>query len=212
MRRLFSVLLMVFLLLLHGCGKTEETPQYNLNPDGTIGDLRWGMTFTQAARAEKGIAHIYPGAAFLGSQPTDKSTLRIRLPDGEFLGTNIPVIVELYFQRISKERNQTPPLRLTEIRIFIVSITEKVDLTDWAGACLTRMEPVTEPAAISAWASAETLGDRVPRDILQEAFRYNTEAYIDSLCGKALYTASTDTATRLFTGGYYQALAAALGY
>ena len=212
MRRLFSILLMVFLLLLPGCSKTEETPHYTLNPDGTIGDLRWGMTFTEAARAEKGIADIYPGAAFLGLQPTDKSILPIHLPKGEFLGIDTPVIVELYFQRISKERNQTPPLRLTEIRIFIVSITEKVDLTDWAGACLTRMEPATEQTAINAWTSAETLGDRVPRDILQKAFRYNTEAFIDSLCGKALYTASADTATRLFTGGYYQALAAALGY
>lgn len=204
MRKAVAFLLILALLLLPGCSKTEETPRYTLNPDGTIGDLCWGMTFTEAARAEKSIAHIYPGAAFLGSQPTDKSSLRIRLPNGEFLGTGAHV-VELSFQRISKERKETPPLRLTEIRILVIRKTEETGLADWAGACLTLMEPT----AINTWTSVGTLGDRVPRDVLQEAFRDNTEAYIDSLCGVALYTASASS-TRLFTNGYYQALAVAL--
>ncbi len=123
--------ILILALLLPGCGRTKETPQYALNPDGTVGSLRWGMTFAQAVQAEKGVADRLPGAG-LGFQPTERSMLRVRLPEGGNPGA--PVVVELRFHRIPQERNGTPPLRLTEIRVLVVTVTENAGPVEWVGA------------------------------------------------------------------------------
>ena len=83
MRRLLALLLVFALLLLPGCGKTEKTPQYNLNPDGTVDSLRWGMTYAQAARKVKQIAQEHPDV-WWGYEP-EGTEVTVFMPQGTFL-------------------------------------------------------------------------------------------------------------------------------
>ena len=57
MRRMFSVLLMILLLLLPGCGNRapKDDGPLTMNPDGTLGNLRWGMRYAEAASADSRI-------------------------------------------------------------------------------------------------------------------------------------------------------------
>ncbi len=58
MRRIITLLLVLSLLLLPGCGKPaqpkDEGP-LTLNPDGTLGNLRWGMSYGETAYADNRI-------------------------------------------------------------------------------------------------------------------------------------------------------------
>ena len=58
MRRFLALLLFFALLLLPGCGKTARTTDegpLTLNPDGTLGNLRWGMRYAEAVNADSRI-------------------------------------------------------------------------------------------------------------------------------------------------------------
>ena len=57
MRRLLALLLLFTLLLLTGCrtkAPSDEGP-LTLNPDGTLGNLRWGMRYAEAVNADSRI-------------------------------------------------------------------------------------------------------------------------------------------------------------
>ena len=87
MRRLLVLLLVLALVLLPGCGRrVQPTPEYSLNPDGSPDRLRWGMTYTQAARLVKQIAQDHPDARWGWYEPT-RTELTVGLQNGHFLGT-----------------------------------------------------------------------------------------------------------------------------
>ena len=57
MRRFLALLLLFALLLLPGCrtkAPSDEGP-LTLNPDGTLGNLRWGMRYAEAVNADSRI-------------------------------------------------------------------------------------------------------------------------------------------------------------
>ena len=57
MRRLLALLLLFTLLLLTGCrtkAPSDEGP-LTLTPDGTLGNLRWGMRYAEAVNADSRI-------------------------------------------------------------------------------------------------------------------------------------------------------------
>ena len=106
MRRLLAMLLVFALLLLPGCGKTVKPPQYNLNPDGTVDNLRWGMTYAQAARMVKQIAQEHPDA-WLGDEP-EGTEATVFMPQGTILGYGTGY-VHLIFRHFTAEGKRSPP-------------------------------------------------------------------------------------------------------
>ena len=205
MRRLFSVLLMVFLLLLPGCGNRapKDDGPLTLNPDGTVDSLRWGMTYAQAARKVRQIAQEHPDA-WWGYEP-EGTEVTVFMPLGVFLGY-WPGYVHLIFRHFTAEGKRSP-LRLVEIRVSFSPEAELEDLCSRAEAALTLMGP----KSAWSWTSPETLGDRVSRESIEEAYRGYTEEFIQRKCDMPLYTVSVSYAEyrhKLLTAnGYYAALA-----
>lgn len=205
MRRLLALLLVFALLLLPGCSKTEETPQYNLNPDGTVDNLRWGMTYAQAARTVKQIAQEHPDA-WWGYEP-EGTEVTVFMPLGAFLGY-WPGYVHLIFRHFTAEGKRSP-LRLAEIRVSFSPEAELEDLCSRAEEALTLMEP----KSAWSWASPETLGDRASREAIGKTYRGYTEESVQRKCDTPLYTVSVSNADghKLLTAnGYYAVLAAIL--
>lgn len=205
MRRLLALLLVFALLLLPGCSKTEETPQYNLNPDGTVDNLRWGMTYAQAARTVKQIAQEHPDA-WWGYEP-EGTEVTVFMPLGAFLGY-WPGYVHLIFCHFTAEGKRSP-LRLAEIRVSFSPEAELEDLCSRAEEALTLMEP----KSAWSWASPETLGDRASREAIEKTYRGYTEESVQRKCDTPLYTVSVSNADghKLLTAnGYYAVLAAIL--
>ena len=205
MRRLLALLLVFALLLLPGCSKTEETPQYNLNPDGTVDNLPWGMTYVQAARTVKQIAQEHPDV-WWGYEP-EGTEVTVFMPQGTFLDYWTGY-VHLVFRHFTAEGKRSP-LRLTEIRVSFYPETELEDLCSRAEEALTLMEP----KSAWSWASPETLGDRASREAIEKTYRGYTEESVQSKCDTPLYTVSVSNADghKLLTAnGYYAVLAAIL--
>lgn len=208
MRRLFSVLLMVFLLLLPGCGNRapKDDGPLTLNPDGTVDSLRWGMTYAQAARKVKQIAQEHPDA-WWGYEP-EGTEVTVFMPQGAILGYGTGY-VHLIFRHFTAEGSRSP-LRLAEIRVSFYPEAELEDLCSRAEEALTLMEP----KSAWSWTSPETLGDRASREVIEEFFKGYTEEFIQRKCDTPLYTVSVSNAEyghKLLTAnGYYAALAAIL--
>lgn len=204
MRRLLALLLVFALLLLPGCGKRADSPRaYTLNPDGTVDNLRWGMTYAQAARRVKQIAQEHPDA-WWGYEP-EGTEVTVFMPLGVFLGY-WPGYVHLIFRHFTAEGKRSP-LRLVEIRVSFSPEAELEDLCSRAEAALTLMEP----KSAWSWTSSDTLGDRASREAIEETYRGYTEEFIQRKCDMPLYTVSVSYAEyrhKLLTAnGYYAALA-----
>ena len=90
MKKTIPILMLCLVLsfALMGCGRGEEKmTRYTLNPDGTLNKLQWGMTFAQAAQAEKGIAKDnYQTQTQLEQGKDAGRELIVSLPPGELLG------------------------------------------------------------------------------------------------------------------------------
>ena len=206
-RKLLALLLILALLPLPGCGKREYPPRaYTLNPDGTVDSLRWGMTYAQAARKVRQIAQEHPDA-WWGYEP-EGTEVTVFMPQGAILGYGTGY-VRLIFRHFTAEGSRSP-LRLAEIRVSFYPEAELEDLCSRAEEALTLMEP----KSAWSWTSPETLGDRVSRESIEEAYRGYTEEFIQRKCDMPLYTVSVSNAEyrhKLLTAnGYYAALAAIL--
>lgn len=204
MRRLLALLLVFALLLLPGCGKRADPPRaYTLNPDGTVDNLRWGMTYAQAARRVKQIAQEHPDA-WWGYEP-EGTEVTVFMPQGTFLGFWTGY-VHLIFRHFTAEGSRSP-LRLAEIRASFSPEAELEDLCFRAEEALTLMEP----KSAWSWTSPETLGDRASREAIDEAYKGYTEEFIQRKCDTPLYTVSVSNAEyghKLLTAnGYYAVLA-----
>lgn len=210
MRRLLALLLVFALVLLPGCRhRALPTPEYTLNPDGTVDRLRWGMTYTQAARVVKQIAQDHPDARWGWYEPTG-TELTVRLPDGRFLGT-YTCAFELHFRRFSAE-GKGSHLRLADIRI-VMGPYDGVELEDMAAraeTALTGLEPVKD----CAWASPETLGQRVGREALEALWPGYLEGFIQRRYDSPLVAADLTMGQyqwkTIVFDGYYAALAEVL--
>ena len=203
MRKCTSFILVLVLLLLTGCSRTEKTPQYTLNPDGTVGKLRWGMTYAQAARRVKQIAQEHPDA-WWGYEP-EGTEVTVFMPQGALLG-HWTASVRLIFRHFTAEGKRSP-LRLAEIRIAFSPDAELEDLCSRAEEALTLMGLKTQ----WSWAALETLEDRASREAIAEAYKGYTEEFIQRKCDMPVYTVSvsyTDYQHKLLTAsGYYAVLA-----
>ena len=207
MRRLLALLLVFALLLLPGCGKKADPPRkYTLNPDGTVDNLRWGMTYAQAARTVKQIAREHPDA-WWGYEP-EGPEVTVFMPQGTLLGFWTGY-VHLIFRHFTAEGSRSP-LRLAEIRVSFSPETELEDLCSRAEEALTLMGP----KSAWSWASPETLGDLASREAIEKTYRGYTEESIQRKCDTPLYTVSVSNAEHqpklLTANGYYAVLAAIL--
>lgn len=210
MRRLLALLLVLALVLLPGCGRrAQPTPEYSLNPDGSPVRLRWGMTYTQAARVVKQIAQDHPDARWGWYEPTG-TELTVGFPSGHFLGTYTSVF-ELHFRRFSAE-GRGSHLRLADIRI-VVGPYDGVELEELAAraeAVLTGLRPVKD----FSWASPETLGQQVGREAVEALWPGYMEGFIQRRYDSPLVTASVTMGNyqykTLAIDGYYAALAEVL--
>ena len=209
MRKTIAVILILALFLLPGCGRQAASwKEYTMNPDGTLDKLRWGMTYSQAVRTEKSMRRNNPDA-WWGYQP-DGAEAELKFPDGTVLGLwsgNIHLI----FRRFSAEGTGAP-LRLVEIRvIYSPTDAEIEDVCTRAEACLTQMEP----SSGRAWRAAVTLGDRISRDAIEEAFPGLSAEAIQNKQALPLTTAAVTlieyASIRFTASGYDQALAELLG-
>ena len=207
MRKSVVFLLVLALVLLPGCGrKAPSTPEYTLNPDGTIDRLRWGMTYAQAGRVVKSIREQHPDILW-GDEPA-VTELTVLLPVGVVQG-RWAYIIQLTFRHLWQEGKRSP-LRLVEIQMTFSPETELSALRAWAAEALSGMEQKTE------WrlASPETLGDRVSREVLLEVYHGYSDEYLSRLPEEPLYSAAVTATeyqhTRLTTEGRGAALAEAL--
>lgn len=207
MRKSILFLLLLALILLPGCGGKPKAPEYSLNRDGTLGRLRWGMTYAQAARVVKSIREEHPDILW-GVEP-EVSELTVRLPTGCVQGRwsdNIHLLFRHFWQE-----GKRSPLRLAEIRVVFSPGTELSELRSWAAETLSGMERKTE------WrlTSPETLGDRVSREVLAEVYHGCSEDFLDRLLSESLYTATVTSIEyqykRLTTDGREAVLAQVLG-
>ncbi|MBR5701275.1 MAG: hypothetical protein IKX47_02315 [Oscillospiraceae bacterium] len=213
MKKNIPILLLCLVLsfALMGCGRGEkQTIRYTLNPDGTLNKLQWGMTFAQAAQAEKSIAKDnYQTQTQLEQGKDAGEELTILLPQGQLLDLGTST-VQLRFCRIAEE-GEGAPLRLTDIRVLFGPGVEREDLSDRVEGALTAMEA----AGYSSWAAAAILGDRIRRAALEKARPDWSEEIIQRKLESPLYTASVGIAeyehVHLSTRGYYQALGEVLG-
>lgn len=213
MKKNIPILLLCFVLsfALMGCGRGEkQTTRYALNPDGTLNQLRWGMTFAQAAQAEKGIAKDNDQTQTQLEQGKDEgSELIVSLPPGELLGIWAQVL-ELRFCRLPEEGNDAP-LRLTDIRILAGPEAEREDLATQAESALTMLEK----EGYSSWKSADTLGAHVTGEALKKVHPNWSEGTIMGALDMPLYSASVSFAEYnykcLSTSGLYKVLTEVLG-
>ena len=208
---LILLLCLVFPVALMGCGSGDrKISQYTLNPDGTLNKLQWGMTFAQAAQAEKGIAKDnYQTQTQLEQGKDAGRELIVSLPPGELLGIWAQVL-ELRFCRLAEEGNNAP-LRLTDIRILVGHEVEREDLACKAESALT----VLEIEGNSSWKSADTLGAYVTGEAMKKVYPNWAEETIRGCLDMPLYSASVSFAEYnykcLSTSGLYKVLTEVLG-
>ena len=197
------------LLSLMGCGSRETVTRYTLNPDGSLNKLRWGMTFAQAAKAEKGIAKDNDQTqAALEHGRDGENTLWISLPPGEFL-ENWAEQVRLRFSRFPSE-GESAPLRLVEIQVLMGPEADKAALVSRAEAALTALTP----SGHGSFASSETLGDRIGKEALSAAYPEWSAVTVKSMRELPLVNAAVSDAEydhKCFSSsGYCLALAEAV--
>ncbi len=168
MRRLFSVLLMILLLLLPGCGNRapKDDGPLTLNPDGTLGNLRWGMTWEEARTADSRI--LFPEEG--GYEDADHVSKAVNV---EFMDRQAGLT--LRFIRFPEE-GENAPRRLYMIHVFFNLKAGEPDYIPLVKACLTgdTVEVGRQRRGSGEWGSAETLEDRIPRERLEA--RYSDRA------------------------------------
>ena len=197
MRKLLALLLILALLLLPGCSpkaRKDDSP-LTLNPDGTLGNLRWGMRYAEAANADSRI--------LLGSDrdPNEDSCVV------EFLGRRWTLT--LCFEAIGRLDGyvQDEVHRLTRL------VLNPLEAGNWA-ELVEPLEAVLGPRNITArytnpewdeegrfscsaqeglpqwawaWGSRETLGSRLTDRELAAAYPY-AEDLSALRCGTPLFT------------------------
>ena len=150
------LLVLALVLVLPGCGKkapADEGP-LSINPDGTLGLLRWGMTREEAAKADRRIVFTTePGRAD-------------SVCDVEFLGHQTGLA--LFFAQFPQEGDYAPD-RLVLIRAFLFLEKGEPDYIPIVGAYFTQGEEELSYGS-GGWSSAETLEDRIPMEKLEEFY------------------------------------------
>ena len=193
MRRCIALLLILALVLvcLPSCGKKEPAPEYSLNPDGTLGPFRWGMTWTAAARADQRIADEFPEARLGNAEATGKgSSFRLILSDAVFLDHRADI--ELFFQRFPEE-GEGAPMRLSMIRAYMMLEEGEPDYIPLAAARMEAGSPAPVTAEDGSWVSGKTIRDRVSRDKLREAHPEMGEESLDYLAARPLWTVTVQS-------------------
>ena len=153
---IFLLVLALTLVLLPGCGAkapADEGP-LGINPDGTIGLLRWGMTREEAEKADRRIV--------FSSEPGMSSIAC----DVEFLGHQAGL--SLFFTQFPQEGDYAPE-RLWLIKVFFDLERGEPDYIPIVGAYFTG-EPAERSYGYGGWASTETLEDRIPMEKLEEFY------------------------------------------
>ena len=188
------VLLLLFALLLPaGCAPKDDGP-LTMNPDGTLGLLRWGMTREEAARADRRIVFTPDPERsaescqvdFLGRQwtlrldfmpfseegeegPRRLSTLRL-YPRETGLGTEL---IEPMEAMLGPRNVKAYPRSLVWQEDGSFTCTSSQDYADWAWY----------------WESEESIGSRVSRKKLEQAYPDAEPERLNSLqYGSPLYT------------------------
>ena len=157
----FLLLLALILGLLSGCGRkapADEGP-LGINPDGTIGLLRWGMTREEAEKADRRIV-------FSTGPETPAGVW-----NGEFLEHQAGMA--LHFRSFPEE-GENAPERLWLIRVSFNLERGEPDYIPIVGAYFTG-EPAERSYGYGGWASTETLEDRVPMERLEALYPEGVE-------------------------------------
>lgn len=149
----FLLVLALVLVCLPSCGKkapADEGP-LGINPDGTVGLLRWGMTREEAEQADRRIV--------FNKDP--------EVPAGvcsvEFLGQQAGLA--LHFRSFPEEGEDAPE-RLWLLKVFFNLERGEPDYIPIVGAYFTG-DPVERSYGCGGWASTETLEDRIPMERLE---------------------------------------------
>lgn len=157
----FLPVLVLMLLLLPGCGSKgprDEGP-LTLNPDGTLGNLRWGMTREEAAVADRRIIYNTDPA-----RASDACNV-------EFLGRQAGVA--LHFRSFPEEGEDAPE-RLWLIKVSFFLERGEPDYIPIVGEHFTESEE-EQSYGYGGWTSTETLEDRVPRKRLEKLWPEGVE-------------------------------------
>lgn len=193
MRKAAAFLLLFALLLLPGCGNRapKDDRPLTLNPDGTLGPFRWGMTWVGAARADQRIAEEFPEARLgYGEAAGTGSSFRLKLSGAVFLGHKADIV--LFFQRFPEE-GEGAPLRLSMIQANMTLAEGEPDYISMAAARMEDDSPAVVTAEGSSWVSGKTLGDRVSRDRLREAQPGRGEESLDWLTSQPLWSVTVQS-------------------
>lgn len=166
-RRIFHmalVLLLLFALLLPGCGNRapKDDGPLTINPDGTVGLLRWGMTWEEVQRADSRI--VFPEEA--GDADADHVS---KAANVEFMDRQAGLT--LRFIRFPEE-GENAPRRLYMIHIFSNLKAGEPDYIPLVKACLTSdtVEVGRQRRGSGEWGSTKTLEDCIPRDRLDALY------------------------------------------
>lgn len=192
----FLLILALALAWLPGCGKkaTMDEGSLTINPDGTLGLLRWGMTREEAAKADRRIV-------FDASEDGGWSSCEV-----EFLGRQWTL--RLDFIPFSEE-GEEGPRRLSMLRLFPLEAGMGTELIEPMEAMLGprnvkvyhRNQVWQEDGSFTCtssrdyadwawyWESEEAIGSRVSRKKLEKAYPEAEPERLNSLqYGSPLYT------------------------
>ena len=157
MRKIVVFLLvcaLALVLALPGCGPkapADEGP-LGINPDGTIGLLRWGMTREEAEKADRRIV-------FNKDPEMARDVSNVELL-GQMAG------ISLQFLSFPEEGEDAPE-RLWRINVFLNLERGEPDYIPIVGAYFTKNAEEATGYGYGEWSSTVTLGDRVPRQRLE---------------------------------------------
>lgn len=185
MRKCIVFLLVLALVLFPGCGKKAPADQgpLTLNPDGTLGNLRWGMRWAEAAAADSRFS-IGTGenpnrnsfeVEFLGKRWTLTLSIGASAYMAGYVRDGVSRLGRLELSPL-EEGSWEELVEPLEAVLGPQNITARYVDPKWDEAgnfiCLYR-EPLPEWAW--AWASAETLGDRLTDRELAVSYPYSTD-------------------------------------
>ena len=183
-RNVLRILVPILVLaMLAGCtGKLEVKPtptpaDLRPNPDGTLGNLRWGMTWEEAGRADGRI--VFPEDA----APKGKDNKLDERPDVliqgvDFLGHTADL--ELAFEYFGEEKQP----RLTMLRVLLFLKDGEPDYIPLVGECIDAAN-----RDVGEWTSPETLGETVSREALKEFYPDWAEEDLDTIAARPLWFA-----------------------